>query len=246
MTRIAIPAAIVMIAVAAFVGAAQWNQSGDPVVTITLTERELELPYRNAAEADDPGLRLRLRYEARYDPLDSRNWLPESRLREIGFSFHVPVGSPAALHTYDHVPARLVWVVFEYAGPEWREIERRRALRAPEPEAPGAPRRAMQSRLVPVDAGVDLEALRRRYPAGHLIMRGTIGVAYIGPDSGGPLLHGVLREVVPPTVAVPHHLKPLFEGLHPPITAGATEPRYEVDLAIGRMGLPYVVGGRRN
>jgi hypothetical protein len=237
MTRVAVPALVIMLAVAGFVAAAGWNMSGEPRLVITLTERELQLPVRVVPPGDDPGLQLRLTYEGRYDPLDSRNWLPESRLREIGFALHIPVGAPQAGHTYDHVPARMAWVVFEHDGPQWREIERRRQLRE---SASGPPRFPhMQSRLVPVDAGADFDALRARYPS-HLIMRGIIGLTYVRPENGGPLLHGVLREIVPQQVAVPQAMKGLFEALASPREGAVTEPRYDAELAIGELGLPYL------
>ena len=238
MTRIAIPAMVVMLAVAAFVGAAGWNASGEPRLEITLTERELQLPAQAGAPGDDPGVRLRIAYETRGDPLDTFNWLPESRLREIGFPFHVPVGAPQAAETYDHVPARLAWVAFEYDGPQWRDIDRRRALRSD--NRPERPPSVLQSRLVPVDAAADFDQLRRRYTSGHLIMRGVIGLFYVSPQNGGPLVHGTLREVVPHTVAVPHEFHTLLRDLRPLPVSGATEPRYEVDVAVGKLGLPYV------
>jgi len=236
MTRVAFPALIVVVTVAAFVGAAGWNRSGDPAPAMVLTERELPIAYSEAASGD-PSTRLRIAYEYRHDPLDARNWLPESRLREIGFTFNVPVGSPQAVDTYRRVPPRLAWVVFEYDGPQWRDIERRRAMTetAREPETTILP-----SRLVPVDAGLDLELLRARYPAGHLILRGVIGLSYVPASSGGPLLHGVLREVVPSALAVPYELRPLLDQLSSAEPSAGPEPRYEAELAVGRIGLPYI------
>ena len=234
MTRVAAPALIVMIAVAVMVGAAGWNQSGDPRLTITLTERELPLSTPAAAPGDVPAMQLRIAYEGRHDPLDSRNWLPELRLREIGFPFHVPVGAPQAADTYAHVPPRLAWIVLEYDGPAWQDIGRRRALSTPAGMAPPVGR----SRLVPVDAGVDFDALRTRYPSGHLIMRAIIGLQYVPADRGGPLLYGTLRELVPAAVAVPTRLRAALDELTP--RAPHEGPRYEVELAIGSLGLPYV------
>jgi hypothetical protein len=243
MIRVALPALIAMMAVAGFVGAGSWNASGEPGLVITLTERELELPFRINPGDEDPGLMLRIRYDARNEPLESRNWLSEQRLREIGFDLHVPAGSPDAVSAYDHVPARVAWVAFEYDGPQAREIERRRALTAShEPTRHG---QRMWSRLVAVDAAASFDVLRARYPSGHLIMRGVIGLWYRNADNGGPIVHGHLREVVPQRVAVPHRLRDLFEGLRSAIQDSASEPRYEIDLAIGRLGLPYVVGVRR-
>jgi hypothetical protein len=234
-TRIALPALLVMATVAAFVGAAGWNRSGEPELVIGLTERELPLARPSAAPGDDPGARLRIAYEYRHDPLDARNWLPETRLREIGFPLHVPVASPQAPETYDRVPPRVAWVVFEYDGPQWRDIARRRAVADTARPAP-----VLSSRLVPVDAGLDFESLRARYHSGHLIVRGIVGLAYVPPARGGPMLHGVLREVVPPLVSVPYTFRQAVVGLATTVESGAAEPRYEVELAVGSLGLPYV------
>jgi hypothetical protein len=163
MTRLAVPAIIVLFTVVAYVAAAGWNRSGEPRLVITLTERELQLPPTGGRTDEDPGLQLRVTYDAPYEPLEARNWLPETRLRELGFTMNVPAGAPQAVHTYDRVPPRVAWVAFEYDGPQWRDRERRRQLRAPErfPRVVGA------SRLVPVDAGLDFDTLARRYPDRH-------------------------------------------------------------------------------
>lgn len=239
MKRIAAPAVTVMIAVAAMVAAGAWNRSGDPQLAIALTERELPLtPFPAATPGeDDPGLRLRIAWEVREDPLDTRNWLPESRLRELGFVFNTPVGAPGAADAYARVPPRLAWVAFEYDGPAWREIERRRALRE---ELEPRHFAMMRSRLVPVDAAAQLETLRVRYPSGHLILRAVIGLTYIPPENGGPLVHGRLREAIPQTVAVPGHLREVFDSAGVRSEGGQTRPRYEAELAIGRLGLPYL------
>jgi hypothetical protein len=236
MIRIAIPALIVMLAVAGFVGAAGWNTSGDPRQIITLTERELSLPYRAAPPGDDPGLRLLLQHAAHFDALESRNWLSESRLREIGFSLDIPVTSPQAAAVYDHVPPRIAWVAFEYDGPAWREIERRRQLQPAERR----PSYAGSSRLVPVDASLDYQRLATRYPAGHLIVRAVIALNYVRVEAGGPMVYGTLREVIPTRVAVPIAFRPILHNLAETDLRSEAAPRYEVDLAIGTLGLPYI------
>jgi hypothetical protein len=228
-----------MIVVASFVALGAWNRSAEPRLTITLSERELTL-WPSGGDRQHQPLRLRLAYEPRFDPLDTRNWLPESRLRELGFALTVPAGDPRAADEYDNVPARLGWVALELDGPAWREIERRRDLLAAESAAHLRPDR--QSRLVPVDASADFDTLRVRYPSGHLIVRGVIGLAYVPPDRGGPVVHGTLRFVVPESVAVPASLRGVFEHVGR-ATPGA-QGRYEVELAIGKLGLPYVRSAR--
>ena len=242
MTRVAVPALVVMLAVVSLVGAAQWNRSGEPRLTITLTERELPLiAVPPSATGEDPGVRLRIAFEYRLEPLDARNWLPESRLREVGYFFNVPIGSPDAADEYDNVPPRVAWIAFELDGPAWREIERRRGLTPEEPRHfPYA-----RPRLVPVDAAADFETLRGRYPTGHLIVRGVIRLGFVGPERGGPLVYGMLREVVPANIAVPAHLRSVFDGLPDSGPGPEVTPRYEAEVAIGSLGLPYLRSARR-
>jgi hypothetical protein len=248
MTRIALPGLTTMIVVAAFVAAAGWNRSGEPRSSITLTERELSLPWmREIAPGDDPGLQLRLEMTHRSEPLDARNWLPETRLRALGFPLNIPLGDPAAEETYRDVPARLAWVALEYDGPVWRDIERRAALRA------GADRVGPHSRLVPVDAALDAATLHIKYPTGHLIVRAVIALSYVDARNGGPLVYGWVRSLVPSTVTVPKHLRSIVDDLtraevRAERTAGQEvelAPRYEADLAVGRLGLPYIKELRR-
>jgi hypothetical protein len=250
MIRVAIPAILTLLLVAGFVGAAGCNRSGEPRLVVTLTEREVSLPYRSSpAPEDDPGLRLEIEVDRRSDPLDARNWLTDDRLRALGFPLHVPAGAPEAAETYRRVAPRVVWVAFEHDGSAWREMERRRALRREaEPYRP----RMEGSRLVPVDAAADFETLRVRYPSGHLIMRAVVGVAFQSAADGGPLIHGYLRELVPTAITVPRGLRPVLDGLSPPALTrsdGAPHdpigPRYEADVAIGQLGIPYLRALRR-
>ena len=82
MTRIAIPAAIVLIVVASIVGLTGWNRSAEPRQVIELTERELSLPFGSEdGLRDGAPLKLNLQIEYRGDALDARNWLSEERLR---------------------------------------------------------------------------------------------------------------------------------------------------------------------
>jgi hypothetical protein len=238
-TRIAIPAVTVMIVVVSFVAAGAWNRSGEARLVITLSERELPLQWPGTRDGEPQPLRLRVNYQPRFDPLDSRNWLPESRLQELGFNLNIPSGDPRAVDAYDSVPPRLAWVAFEHDGPAWRDIERRQELLAAQN---GAPRADATPRLVPVDAAPDFETLRVRYPSGHLILRGVIGVVYVPPGSGGPLVHGTLRRIVPESIAVPADFHDVFGN---PADAGQVRPRYEVEVAVGRLGLPYIRAARR-
>lgn len=239
MIRIAIPALTAMITVAAFVGAAGWNRSGEPRLTMTLTERELRLidGPPDAVTGDIGSIELQIVVQHRAEPLDARNWLPDARLRALGFNLDIPAGSPNAPAKYDNPPPRLGWVALEYDGPAWRAIERRLSLL----ETPDAGRLAQASRLVPVDAAGTFEALHQRYPEGHLILPAVFQLNYVNAAGTGPILYGSLREVIPRTLTVTSDQRAVFLGL----PADARQPRYEVDLSLGQLGLPFVQAARR-
>lgn len=241
MIRIAVPAATTLITVALLVGVAGWNRSRQPRQVIVLTERELPLESPGSA-GDNAGLRLRVAIEHRHEPLDAMNWLNDDRLRALGFMLNVPASAPEAATTYGRMPPRVGWVVLEHGGPAYRDIERRRELRSEQWRGP----RGMWSRLVPVDAGPDPDALLARYPSGHLIMPAIFGVVHVSPSSGGPHVYGMLREVVPSTIAVPHALGSVLDGLPSHASAEEQAPRYDAELAMGPLGVPYVRSIRRS
>lgn len=243
MTRVYASATLVLLAVAWLVATAVWNRS-EVVSRITLTEREL--PW---VSGDEEAVRLSIDWERRVDPQDARNWLTLDRLRQIGFDLSLPATAVEAERAYSRVLPRRAWIVFEYAGEAWQAGERRRALRAGE-SADGRP---TASRLVPIDVGLDVPVLAERYAeGGHLIVSGWIQIAWVGPGAGGPLVYGFIRSLEPSSFTVPRpladHLRalrpftPRPRGMRPdrPPPAPAA-PRYEVDLAVGRFGIPWVV-----
>jgi hypothetical protein len=213
--------------VVALVGLAGWNRSAEPSLRLTLSERELPR-ISSGSSGDDPGLQLRFAYESRSEPLDSRNWLTDDRLADLGFPFDVLPTAPDAARLFQHTLPRLGWVVFEFNGERARELERRRAME------PNPPRFEGRSRLVPVDAGSSFDALWRRYPANHLLARASFRLGYVGPEKNGPIVYGYIVELIPASVTVPRELRPQIEQ--------ATD--YDVDVAVGCLGIPYVVMAR--
>lgn len=244
MTRILIPGAVAVIVVMSMVGLSGWNRTSEPNQVIELTERELSLPYgiEQPSRAGAP-ISLHLQFEGRHEALDARNWLSEERLRALGFNLATPAGAPEAADRYRRAPPRIGWVVFEYDGPAYREIARRRVLaRKQEPWR----NRLEPSRLVPVDAGLDVEPLRARYPTGHLIARAVINIEYLGPNDGGPLIYGTVREIVPSRVTVPGPWRDVLRNLPSRPASGPDSPhtelppRYVAEIASGPLGVLYL------
>jgi hypothetical protein len=234
MKRIAIPGMTTLLIVVALIGLNGWNRSGEALQRITLTERELPIAW--GGPDDERGMRLRVEHQGRFEPLDARNWLSDERLRELGFVFDIMPGAPEAGETYRRLLPKIAWVAFEYNGAAWREIERQHALYAPMP-SPYA-RHNSPSRLVPVDASPDFNTLVSRYPAGHLVLRASIQIGYLEPSNKGPLVYGYIRRIIPHDVSVPRHLADRVARFR--VRDENVAPRYEVDVALGRLGTPYI------
>lgn len=228
--RLLIPLAALILTIGGLLAFAAWNR-GETRQRLTLTERELTLPWqwRNASADDDAELRLGIEWQRRSGALEERAWLTEDKLRDIGFDIGLP-GAPEAEQRYGRALPRVGWVVFEFDGPAWRETEQRRRLK----EDPALPRPAVEpSRLVPIDAGTDRDALARRHAsAPTLILPALIRLAWVPANSGGPMTYGYVERLVVSEVTVPKRLR----------TALAT--RFEADLAVGRLGFPWVTDVR--
>lgn len=243
MIRVVTTAVPVLLAVAWLVGAGVWNRS-EVLARVTLTEREV--PWRSG-EGTGPA-RLWIEWQPRTDPLDARNWLTHDRLRRLGFDLSVPASAPPAARVYRRTLPRRAWVAFELDGDAWRAIERRREVTAGAQDLA----RARPSRLVPVDAGPDAAEIAAKYGDGrHLILPAWIQLNWVGPGDGGPLVYGSIRALDPPSVVVPRALASRLRALAPTPRAprlvepgGEPEPpaapRYAVDLAVGRSGIPWV------
>ena len=247
------------------------NRSGPPDADLWLDERELELlPAQR--ENSELALRWRVQREAppgaRYAAV-AAPWLDGPKLEALGFDCPVPPGAPEAVTFYRRQLSRQVLVVLELGGPDfegrlaaWQARARDDLASWGRPrddadrEAVGsvieaAPRRA--SRLVAVDAGLDLAPLRARYAdrGRYPILPGIVRLVHLTePRDGGPALAGRLVALLPAEIFVPRHARAVFSGLagHPPgdrpasllysdLLAGlaATDhaPRYRVRIAIG-------------
>lgn len=243
-------AGLVLIALANAVALAgvAWNRRGEPEATVTLTERELRIPWSSINDEDDTGLDLQLEWNARWAAGDrSPDGLPLTTLRELGFQNRI-----------GRQPPRTAWVVMEMDGEAWRRwVEKRRRQveeeRRKEPDSdcpPGSdlePMLVSGSRLVVVDAGRDRHALRRRYPdrSRYLVMPGTVHVGELRPG----VLHGLVSELRVESIHVPLKLRPLLdelvtaERLRQETSNGAPPepPRYRAVVAFGKRGEPWLV-----
>lgn len=232
---------LVLLTNAAILAGVASNRRGEPDAVLTLTERELHLPWR-AGDEDDSGLVLGLDWNPRGmagpalpEPL------PAGALRELGFR-------PSALPGRTQAP-RSAWVVLEMEGESWRRwLEKRRRLEdRPRPKSgevyypPLEQIDVSESRLVAVDAGLDREALRRRHPDRR---RFAIVPGVVRPD-------GVVSELGVESVHVPLRLRPVLDEVVKAELARRARsagdegrprpPRYRMEVAFGRRGEPWLL-----
>lgn len=248
--RLLVPLVSLFMMVIGLLVFAGWNRRQE-VQRLTLTERELSLPWQwqNGGLDDESELRLLIGWERRDGPLDERSWLTEDKLGEMGFDFSTPIGDPRAERDYQRQLPRIAWVVLEYDGPAWREIEQRRRLKteAPEPRFPLEP-----SHLVAIDAGADRAALSRRHTDERtLTVPAIFQLGWLTPDHGGPLVYGYVQRLVVNELTVPKRARGALADLRTPRptrTGSDTNPgppRFEVDVAVGRLGFPWIAAVRR-
>lgn len=114
----------------ALVGVA-YNRADEPESTLTLTERELHLPYEWGFSQENSGISLMLQWRVlakqddthhamgwRYGGFgNAPNWLDKAKLAALGFDVAEPEGSPRARRHYDKLLPREVLLVLELDGP---------------------------------------------------------------------------------------------------------------------------------
>jgi len=246
MSRLVVAALTLLLTVGALFGAAAWNRGGD-VQSIVLTERELALPW-NWPNADGPP-RLRFEWERRTEAQDARLWLTDLKLRELGFTTGVAAGAPEAEQFYRRSLPRLAWVAFEMDGAAWRAIEQRLSMTSAATRFGTLPRD--RSHLVPIDAGPDLDTLMRRYPNQPVVvLRAVVEMRFQASPKEGPSVWGEVTSLVTSEVTIPAALRGRLpatarRSTSPPDPSGQTpaaleDPRYEVELRVGRLGTAWV------
>lgn len=242
--------ALIALANAVALAGVSWNRRGEPEATVTLTERELQIPWSAINDEDDTGLDLQLEWNARWAAGGrSPEGLPLTTLRELGIEPRVGRKEPP----------RNAWVVMEMDGEAWQSwmAKRRRQVeeekrKKPESDCPpGSDLEQMLvsgSRLVVVDAGRDRHALRRRYPdrSRHLVIPGTVQAVEVRPGA----YEGLVSELRVDSIHVPLRLRPLLDELvtaervrRETSTAGdihSRPPRYRAVVAFGKRGEPWL------
>lgn len=255
----------------ALIGVA-YNRS-DIESTLHLTQRELAQsnPWRGANENSGIALSLEWRVldeetaEPRYFAMlypgagGSPSWLDKAKLETLGFA-------ASQLETLgkrgDRSRAELskeVLLVLELDGPAYQASLERVKRYVESPAAKGKREAAElkrileaeqgeNSRLFVIDAGLDLSALRAKYPdhARYAIVRGQVE-PQLRSESRAPKLLGYITEISIHEVNVPFEFRKVFEFV--PKRMGATDqpksPPYEVTVHFGKRLEPWITAATK-
>lgn len=234
-------ALVVLIATNVFVLASvSTNRSGTPEAQLTLSERELSIPYWISAENSGLGLRLQWRALPRevnddgYSNWRSPLWLDAEKLASLGFDVDRYLSDEAeGVDTKQPIPKE-VYIVLELDGTPYREALQRAQLTFAEKVAEMGPNRAdvnqgqkleraeeellrakkEKSRLFAVDAGLDPVDLRGRHGDRQ---RFIIAKGLVQPSvTSYPKKHavvGYIKKLSIEKIHVPLKLRPFFENL---------------------------------
>ncbi|MBL8421737.1 MAG: DUF4824 family protein [Dechloromonas sp.] len=185
---------LIMLTNAVALGGVWWNRSATPESALTLSERELGLPWRSLRFAEDSGLSLNLNWRVGDHEAGefvsgytfnggTPEWLDAGHMAALGFA-PGNLDSDGGRQRYTRQLPREVVLVMELGGPLWqRALARARenagrhaaaaaanggskqfADRAKRASDELAREENASSRLFVIDAGLDARQLREKYP----------------------------------------------------------------------------------
>jgi hypothetical protein len=245
-------ALIVATNVVALVGI-MYNRGGEPTAVLEVTARELRAPGSWGFESENSGLSLGLDWRVASGAEDDYGiagygsraaWLDRRRLAELGFDVSVPADHPRAERHYERQLPREVLIVMELDGPAYQFALRRAVERAARPGATEydakrlASERETSSRLFLVDAGLDYESLRARYPdkSRYAIVRGKVRVdRWLVKNKGS--LNGFVSQLSVPALNVPVELRGVL---------GRDASGYTTTVAFGQRLEPWFAAARKS
>jgi Domain of unknown function (DUF4824) len=243
------------------------NRSGTHDATLTLTERELPLPYIHRKENSELALRIAWRSpseEREYYDRGTPSWLNTAKLRELGFNLDEIGNRMKPEHTYRRPLPKEVFIVLEYDGSFYQtavqQAEENLAKQEPRyKEYPNDKRventyknaknrlqeeRISKSRLFAVDAGRDPRLLRKKYSdrSRYVITKGVVRViSYYNKEKQ---VLGSITKLSVATLHVPLSQRKTFDSIlaqHTLTFNAIHPPRYEVKLAFGSRFEPWIL-----
>ena len=247
-----------------------YNRSGEPESTITLTERELRLPYRYLGKEENSGIYLRLThrninsgyFSRDYKRPESLGWFNKEKLAELGFDVSKSIFQDEDKRHYQRLSEKEVFLVLEYNGAAYQSVLAAAQKHVDDLVADQAStqninraernltrEKTSASRLFVIDAGLDRDVLRSKYAdrTKYLLLKGLVKARIKDNRAGVRTLTGYIRSLSNKTVHVPlqHH-----EALEAAVGEGAHRqqnepPRFEATINVGQRLEHLLVGVKK-
>ena len=189
------------------------NRTGSADSELVLSERELtQIQMPND---DDSGVALRMQWVSPFR--QQADFLDRNKLRSLGFNDNFEPQQP-----------RRVYAAVEYAGPAW-------AAQAQRGDTLGQFNPDKLSQLVAIDAGLNPERLRAKYPDRSKVL---VMAAVVGMSSGSPSKPNLYAWISPANNEI-HVPRPFSDQIQ---KMGRSSPHFHVHLRFGKSFEPWVVG----
>jgi hypothetical protein len=248
------------------------NRSGEPESMLTLTQRELQQPYGWGMTRENSGVSLHINWRVpsaeKYWPGSysggSPAWLDNEKMASLGFDVSADANMQDKTRMSKRQLGKEVLLVLELDGPAYQQALQRAREYAAEQDAKLAAlpdNKAMQdnakraheearreeqenSRLFAIDAGLDLQALRAKYPDRN---RYAIVHTQVRPMSwsGQGKIAGYIDKISIAEINVPYKYHSAFETMvRPAVQYLQTSGRrkFEASVAFGQRLEPWLVG----
>ncbi|MBG6507354.1 DUF4824 family protein [Pseudomonas aeruginosa] len=249
----------------AALGGVAWNRSGEAESKLVLSQRELQRNWSYGFWSEENSgveLRLELRSPSSEPPSDLAPPLPPEQMRALGFRIPDALDEES-VRRYRRQQEKQVLRVLELDGPAYRREVRLAEERLAEASARSkalpkdemlssqmdAARHQLKheqgeaSRLFIVDAGLDLAALRQRYPERqrYAIVKGRVR-PWSAVDGGRTLVGGYISRTDLAAINVPRQWHAVF--------AKVDEQNYrlaplELHLSFGQRLEPWITNAVR-
>ena len=262
--------AIILAVNAIALGGVAYNRSGKPDSALQLSQRELGEPAAWQRQ-DESGVSLHIQWRVPVRIADDDNdlqriayggygrepdWLDANKLAALGFDTRPPLPSTDNTDIYNNhrESRREVFLVLELDGPAYRHsVDQVRQLTATARKEMGQAKAAFlkeekqSTRLFAVDAGVDADALRAKYPdrAHYAIVRGTIRPRW-SRERSVATLSASIDELSVEEINVPRGMQAVFQDADGQVVysgSGDDEKRapFAAVVAFGRRQEPWMI-----
>ncbi|MBE0515389.1 DUF4824 family protein [Sulfurimonas sp.] len=239
------------------------NRSSETTSEVTLTQRELQPPSSIRKENNSVSLRLIYRTANNLNRSHQDNFLNIDKLKELGFDTDKYLYSKDGIRT----PTKELFIVLENDGKLYNKSLKSAEAALMEKEAlynankddkkkQGDYKNAKnnftreqisQSRLFAIDAGLEYEGLRQKYPnkTNYLIVKGVVGLVKYYKEK---TLYGYIQRLNVQTIHLPYKFKYLLKDIEPINSHNNTRNtslQYKIEVKYGSRYEPFITSVKR-